>query len=362
MSQNGKLVLVIAVLALVILIMSYFIWNNSSNSTDSNTNGSGFEQVEMDNDSEQDKTEEIKKEDTKLEEEKKVEEKPVTNTDSNNGSTELAKFSQSKQTLGVDSSKDEYKIVSFLDSDKSSYRRFTFRVEFTGADKNSAKLPLTVAEYRSDLSSVRLNFSDISNDSSGIGYQASKDINVKGIVRVYHAITGVVGDSTYDIGTSKATKFYLTSTEISKGVWDINLDVEYPGTTSGSSVDLGSTTFSKTKQVINGAKTSDGASASGFSYSASGGVFQLVLTVNGSSTKPIPDSYAEYSGGKLQLVLTDSSDIFGNGKEYDLPSVGKLKVLRSGNQSTYIMENVSDKEFKLYGTQAPNQIILEVKL
>jgi hypothetical protein len=359
MSQNGKIVLIVALLALVLLVVSYFIWNSSQKDTEDKTNDSAFEQVVLVEEEEKDVKNDTNKTEEDKEDEKEVETEVETKIPT---TTDLSKFSQAKQTLGTKSTKDEYRVVSVTDTDKGEYRRITFKVEYLGADKNTSKLPLSYAEYRSDLSAIRFIMSGISEDKSNIGYQSSRDINTKGIVRIYHAVTGVIGDSTYDIGTTKATGFYLTAVELSKGNWEINLDVKYPGAVTGSTVDLGSTTFSKTKQSIVGAKTADGASASGFSYSASGGVFQLVLNVQGSATKPIPDSYAEYSGGKLQLVLTDSSDIFGNGKEYELPSIGKLTVLRSGNKSTYVLDNVSDKEFMLYGTQSPNQIILEVKL
>jgi hypothetical protein len=277
-------------------------------------------------------------------------------------SGDFSKYSQNKQTVGTDNSKTDYKLTAVSNSDQSSFRRFIFKIEYTGSNASTSKLPNVNAEYRSDLSAIRVIVNSLNDDKSGIGFQDSVDINKNGVTRLYHAVTGVAGTGTYDVGLAKATDFYLYTKDISSGVWEVYLDVKYPGSVSSGAIDLGSTTYSKNKQTISGAKTADGAASSGYSYNSEAGVFQIVFNVQGSATKPIPDTYAEYSGGKLQMVFTDIQDIFGSNKQYDLPTVGTMRIVRSGNVSTYIFDGVTNKDFKLYGTQGPNQVILEIKL
>jgi hypothetical protein len=286
----------------------------------------------------------------------------VTPTPSTTGATDFSKFSGSKQTVGSNPSKAEYRVSTVTNSDQTDFRRFIVRIEYTGSTVATAKFPTSYAEYRSDLSAIRLITTGISEDKSGFGYQDSIEINTKGIIRLYHAVTGVIGEDTFDIGVSKSTDFYLYTKDISAGVWDLYLDVKYPGVTTSSTIDLGSKDFSKLKQNIVGGTTADGARSVSYSFVAEGGVFQLAFNVQGSSTKPLPDSYAEYVNGKLVMVFTDITDVLGNGYTKDFPSIGVMRVERTGNMSKYTFDSVTNKDFKLYGLQSPNQVVLEIKL
>jgi len=316
------------------------------------------------NSSKTDPTEDEEDENTDKETE---EEKTTTNTGNNNGSTntgtvaDFTKYNSNKQTVGENSTK-QYKISSLTNSSFTGYHRFVFDME--GNTANTTQKPKVTAEYAASSNVIKISLDNIVKDSSGIAFQDSLDINKEGIVRIYHNISGNDVVSVYDIGVAKTPVYYLQIADNGTNKWKVTLDVKYPGAVAQTGLDLGtSNTFSQTKQTITGAKAADSAALNRYSYYAANGVLTVVFEVSGSAQKPVPSTYAEYSAGKLNLVFEDlSSCAFGNGFNGELPSVGTINMSKSGNKSTFVFGGVTNKDFKLYGTTNPNQVVLEIKL
>ena len=327
------------------------VTNDNKNTTNSNTTSNTTKTNDTDDE-----------EDTEEEEDK-----TSTNTGNNNGSTntgtttDFSKYNSNKQTVGESSSK-QYKINSLTNSPFTGYHRFVFDLE--GNTANTTQKPKVTAEYVSSSNVVKISLENIVKDSSGIAFQDSVDINKEGVVRIYHNISGNDVVSVYDIGVSKTPVYYLQIADNGTNKWKITLDVKYPGAVAQTGLDLGtSNTFSQTKQSITGAKSAEGAILSRYSYYAASGVLTVVFEVTGSAEKPVPTCYAEYASGKLNLVFEDlSSNVFGNGFSGELPSVGNVTMNKVGNKSTFVFNGVTNKDFKLYGTTNPNQVILEIKL
>jgi len=304
-----------------------------------------------------DTTEEETEEDTIAEEEEEEEEEEDTTVEEEEEDTsdtvDLTNFSQNNQTVGSAGAKN-YDLTSISNSSMGDYHRITFNVKGT----STSSTPYVTAQYKSELSSIRVVVNGLKTDTSGIAFQDSVSINKDGVTQIYHNISGVEGVAHYDIGVSKAANFYLHYEKTSSTEWKVYLDVEYPGATSGS-IDLGSTTFTKTKQSITGGTSADGAGINTIYWNNK----TLTIEVTGSTEKPLPNCYAEYQGGKLKLVFTDLAyNVFGSPKDFgSIGGLGRVTMVKSGNTSTFTFEDISSSNFKLSGTLGPNQIMLEVQ-
>lgn len=280
------------------------------------------------------------------------EEEDITDT----SDVDFSNFSRDEQSVGEEN-ENEYSLLSLTDEELSGYHRFTFVIQ--GKD-GAEDLPSIVVDYKSALGSIRVDFNSMTSDSSGIAYQGSRSIDTEGITRIYHNISADQTEELYDIGVAESTPFYLSSSEVSAGKWNIILDVKYPGE-SDLEIELGSTSLSTEAQTIAGAVSSDGAAVTGYSYSVSGGQLVFIWTVTGSASKPIPSVSAELGeDGMLNVefesVLSDK--VSSAADEMELPSGIGLTY----SDGAYHFEVGADSEFKLSASTSPNQVELTVKL
>lgn len=265
-------------------------------------------------------------------------------------------FSEDTQVVGEESDA-EYGLTSLSDESLTGYHKFTFVMS---SDDEGAGVPYVNAEYKSSLGSIRIVLNQTTSDNSGIAYQGSRSINVEGISRIYHNISSNQTEELYDIGVSESTPFYLYSEEVSAGVWNVILEVKYPGE-STLDIDLGSTELSSEDQSISGSVASDGAAVTGYSYSVSGGQLIFVWSVKGSSSNPIPSVSASLGDDGILNVAFESLEydkVSGSASSISLP--GSIGFTYSSG--AYHFEVGADATFKLSASTNPNQVELTVDL
>ncbi len=286
-----------------------------------------------------------------IEEEKIVEEKEIVVGD-------FSKFSNENQEIG-NVGNDVYKITLFTEKPMEGFHRFVFEVEGSGT------LPNVSVSYKPELGAIRLLFKEIEEDNSGLGYQKSYDIEKDGVVKVFHNVSPNSKEEVYDIGVAKSTVFLLHSKKLEDGKWQINLDVKYPGE-SDLEIDKGSDDFSSDEQSIEGAKSSDGARITNYSYGVEENTFRFIWTVRGSESKPIPEVRARYNEeGELTVVFPDlDSDYIGRDRN-EAELIGNVESVswnRVANETIYRFVLKEKKDFRLKSSLSPNQVILEVEL
>jgi hypothetical protein len=273
--------------------------------------------------------------------------------------TDFSDYKNSSQSVGSKNS-NKYRLKSVTDTSEDGYHSFVFVTQ--GATSEVMDIPYVVVSYNSSQSAIRVDFAGMTKDTTGIGYQKSRAINKEGVVKLYHNISSDSTEELYDIGISKETVFKVTSKDLADNSWEIKVDVKYPGASTTSDEDFGSDTFSKDLQSLDGALSADNAKVLSYSFSNAGGILTITYTVSGSSNRPVPSATAQMQSSDLELVFTDVVTDAAY-KSLDGKKLGGLNIetSRSGNKSTYLFKNVS-KEFKLYGSKSPNQVVLEIKL
>jgi len=267
-------------------------------------------------------------------------------------------FSTESQTVGAASS-SKYTIEEVSNTSHTDYHEFVFTLSSTGTDD-----PNVIAEYKSSLGVIRLDFNQIEKDSSGIGYQKEVSINKEGISRLYHNVSSDQTEELYDIGVTKETAFKLMSEKVGDN-WEITIYVQYPGESS-STVDTGSTAFSTQAQSITGVDAAKGATISSYTYGASGSVLKFVWNVSSTDANPIPTVNAAYDS-ENHLVVTFTS--LKTDKVYlavdgiSLPGSLAMQTEKSGESTIYTIGGFSSQaEYKLSASTSPNQVVLEIQL
>lgn len=272
--------------------------------------------------------------------------------------TDFLQYSEEKQEVGS-STDTKYTLTSIEDSSKGDYHRFVFELE---GDESKTDEPPVIAQYKSSRSAIRVTLSDVESDEAAITYLSDRAIGKNGIVKLYHNVSNEENVSVYEIGVSQPTSFYLHLNSTGS-TQQVVVDVRYPGSTSeGSETTLGSATFSKSHQDLDGATASEGAKVTGFSYRSAGGVLSMYFVVSGSVSEPLPKAFAEYSDGDLKLTFPDLKSYTVPGDEHTLPGVGLVKVSKNGNKVVYTFTQVHNNKFKLDGSLSPNEISFEVEL
>lgn len=281
-----------------------------------------------------------------------------TSTDTEESTQVITGFSTESQTVGAASS-SKYTIEEVSNTSHTDYHEFVFTLSSTGTDD-----PNVIAEYKSSLGVIRLDFNQIEKDSSGIGYQKEVSINKEGISRLYHNVSSDQTEELYDIGVTKETPFKLVSTKEGSN-WNITIYVQYPGESS-STVDTGSTAFSTQAQSITGVDAAKGAAISSYTYGISGGVLKFVWNVSSTDTNPIPNVNAAYDS-ENHLVVTFTS--LKTDKVYlavdgiSLPGSLAMQTEKPGESTIYTIGGFStQKEYKLSASTSPNQVVLEIQL
>ena len=332
-----------------ILLGSSFFLTGCSLKKNTEYDDSKVDIVDIDEEDEEDTTE---SNETSTEDEEAEENEESSETED----TDYSNFSRDEQTVGAEN-ENEYSLTTLTDTAMSGFHRFSFTVE---AKEGATDILYVTADYRSSLSSIRMDLNGITSDNSGIAYQGSRSINKEGIARIYHNISSDQTEELYDIGVSESTPFYLHYEEVFSGKWNIVLDVKYPGE-SELDIDLGSTEFSTEDQSISGSVADDGAAVTGYSYSVSGGQLVFVWTVTGSSSKPIPSVSADLGDDgilnvKFESVVSDK--VASAADSIELP--GNIGLTYSSG--AYHFEIGAGSEYKLSASISPNQIELTVKL
>ena len=281
-----------------------------------------------------------------------------TSTDTEESTQVITGFSTESQTVGAASS-SKYTIEEVSNTSHPDYHEFVFTLSSTGTDD-----PNVIAEYKSSLGVIRLDFNQIEKDSSGIGYQKEVSINKEGISRLYHNVSSDQTEELYDIGVTKKTAFKLISEKVGDN-WEITIYVQYPGESS-STVDTGSTAFSTQAQSITGVDAAKGATVSSYTYGVSGGVLKFVWNVSSTDTNPIPNVNAAYDS-ENHLVVTFTS--LKTDKVYlavdgiSLPGSLAMQTEKPGESTIYTIGGFStQKEYKLSASTSPNQVVLEIQL
>jgi hypothetical protein len=270
-------------------------------------------------------------------------------------------YSKTKQSIGVES-EFEYTVNGLEDTSQSGYHAFTFNISST----EEASVPYIVVEPVLDKGVYRLTLKNVVEDSSGLAYQNSREVNKGAITGIYRAVTSLENTSIYEIGFLGNNLFKLEYEELGENSWSVVVKVSYDLKYSPPNVDFGSTEFSNELQEISGMDSSDGARIASYSYSVSGGVLKFVFSVASGTSNPIPTVQAEYDEENILVVefpsLT-SDKVAGWGSTITLPAGIQVAVSRAGESSVYRFGGIGGKkDFKLSATQAPNQVIVEIKI
>ncbi len=287
-----------------------------------------------------------------------AEEEDDTSTEENEETQTITGFSTESQTVGATSS-SKYTIEEVSNTSHADYHEFVFTLSSTGTDD-----PNVIAEYKSNLGVIRLDFNQIEKDNSGIGYQKEVSINKEGISRLYHNVSSDQTEELYDIGVSKETSFKLMSEKVGDD-WNITIYVQYPGESS-STIDTGSTDYNTQAQSITGVDASKGATISSYTYGSSGGILKFVWNVSSTDANPIPNVNAAYDS-ENHLVVTFTS--LKTDKVYlavdgiSLPGSLAMQTEKPGESTIYTIGGFSTKaEYKLSASTSPNQVVLEIQL
>jgi hypothetical protein len=300
--------------------------------------------------------------DIDTEDEEIVEEQEITTDEEDINDTVLEGFSSTKQTAGVDS--DAEYTLKPIDLDAlTDYYRVTLLFETVTEDYTASKLPYITAEYSSSKNAVVLRIDGLDKDESGIATMKSIDINKQGLTKIYHAVSGTAGIAVYEIGSSSKPEFKLSVDSVNAA--KVYLDVKYPTLTEEVVNPTGrNEDFTLTKQIIVGGKSANGSGITRLSWLSSGGILNIVFEVKGDEAQPVPDCYAEYVDGKLNLVFTDLKySTSKTTQTYTLPTVGSVRLVPMENgEYRYVFDSVTDKMFRLNKNLSPNQIQFEIKL
>lgn len=279
-----------------------------------------------------------------------------TNTDS-------IKFETAKQTRGT-STEVIYTIDSLQKSDKNTYYSLLFQISSIG---NTTDSPLVSAEYIASKNIIRVVFNGIQTDKTGLGYSQSGDINLNNITNISHTITGKSELHYFDVGVLNSSPyFYLSMVDDGSNKWNVELKIKYDSVVKDVGENLGTEQFGTNQVDIVGSTAADGVTLNGYSYIASGGVYKMIFSVNGPSSKPYPsvNAYNNTNGDLVVEFPSVASDVFGNTSKTltSTGSIGPVEFVRSGQSSKYVFTNTNNNQFKIKASKAPASITLEIKL
>lgn len=339
----------IILLIIIIIAFAIFIFtrNNNKKTTDNETNDATQEQENTTNDS--------KDKDTSNKTNNIEEDKDDKDDEDNNDYTE---YTTTSMTIG-EKTETTYTINSITNTQKTGYHEILFSI--TSSNKDTQ--PYITAKYESSAGVISVQLNQITKDNSGIAHQESEKINIKGISQIYRSVTTIEDEEVYEIGVSSSTKFKLESKQEDSGEWNVYLYIKYPGESTKTNIDLGSTEFSTEKQTITGATSGENASITGYSYSTNNGILKFIWEVSADGDTPIPSVESEYKDGKLTITFKSlTSDRTSSGK-ISLVNGLTLAPTRAGEETTYIVEGLEENtEYKLSASTSPNHINLEIKL
>ena len=278
------------------------------------------------------------------------------------GSSDLEGFNKEAWVLG-ESSEYEYSIEEILAEEGVGYHVFKFTIS---SSVQEATTPLfTVTPILSN-GVFRVSLTNIFDDNTSVTHSKGIVVNKSGITGLTRLVTDSDTTRAYDIGVLGLNKLKVEVENNDVGTWVFLVKVSYDSKYTAPTIDFGSTEFSSEVQEIEGVTVSEGAKILDYSFIYSSGVLKFSLEVASGASNPIPSANAAYNEDG-QLVLTfpslEQDKVSGWSKTISLPAGISAEILRSGDQSIYTFNGISNtKPFKLSATQSPNLVILEIDL
>ena len=333
---------------ILVLILSSVLLSGctkkESEETDTQTDTSVTEQEEI--------------EEEKPEEEKPVEEKEESPQDSGN----LEGFGKEKVVLGQ-ASEFEYTLDSIEAKEGEGYYEFTFKIS---SSQEGAVAPLFTVTPLLSKGVFRVSLTNIFDDNSTITHSKGVAIN-KGAIT---ALTRIVTDSDttrgYDIGVQGNNQFKVDMQQEGDSVWIFSVKVSYDTNYSAPVIDFGSTEFSSEPQKIEGVTSQQGAKIVDYSYIYSSGILKFSLEVASGASNPIPSLTAQYNDEGVLVVTFPSLEqdkVSQWGSVINLPSGVNVEISRTGQESVYMFNGISDKKpFRIGASQSPNLVNIEIDL
>lgn len=360
-AQNTSVFGVIAAIVLVILIavVGYFIWNGLKSDT-GETESDTVTDIEDEEDSKNEKTEDTNENVTEDEDEGEAEES-TDNTEDETQIEDFANFSSDTQTLGssTDKASAKYTLASITDTQQAGFHRFVFQLESTQTDFAKVEVQLV-----SSGGYIRVLLDRVTEDTSGLIYQGTRDINKEGVLKLYHAVTPNESEEVYQIGISSDTPFYLHSESGLKVV----LDVKYPGapTDTGSAEDP--MVFTTSETTLTGTNTASDVRLTNYSWSTESSVVKFIWGTSSASGNPTPPTNVKYNAlaktvtvnftGILSDAVIGSDGTFST----DLSTViDEVTGSRSGTTSTFAFHLNKESRYRIYRSSSPNQVVLDIE-
>ena len=298
------------------------------------------------------------------EEEKPVEEKPVEEKEEStqDSSGNLEGFGKEKVVLGQ-ASEFEYILDSIEAKEGEKYYEFTFKIS---SSQEGAVTPLFTVTPLPSKGVFRVSLTNIFDDNSTITHSKGVAIN-KGAIT---ALTRIVTDSDttrgYDIGVQGNNQFKVDMQQEGDSVWIFSVKVSYDTNYSAPVIDFGSTEFSSEPQKIEGVTSQQGAKIVDYSYIYSSGILKFSLEVASGASNPIPSLTAQYNDEGVLFVNFPSLEqdkVSQWGSVINLPAGVKVEISRTGQESVYMFNGISDKKpFRIGASQSPNLVNIEIDL
>jgi len=269
-------------------------------------------------------------------------------------------YSTGSQDVGEDTEE-----LFALDSIDVSKGEEVMEIEyvFTGDDiSEDSSIPVS-AENKSSLGAMVIVISNVESDDTDMDYDESISVNKEGITNLTKIVSGSSNTAKYNLGFVDSPEYYLYEPETVGDTLIVKFSIKYPGGKI-SEEEYGVEEFTSEDVTVESSTADNGVRISGYTYSASGGVLRYVFKTSSNTGSPIPSFEGSITDGTLTVVFPSlSADIIysSSGGTVSLPAGVTLNITRSGNQSAYEFVGVGD-EYKLYGTESPNQVILEVRL
>jgi hypothetical protein len=338
----------IVAVVLVVFVIGSFIWIANKNKSEDT----------------QEETEEETQETTPSEEEKEeAEEIEEVDVSEKSGDSEAedapseSDFSTDSQSVGDEEVQDAV-LGTMEQQGYEGFLRIIFNINSEGG------IPYTTATLESGSNMIRLKFIGLLDDNSGVSVGSQAAVAGSVVSTILHNVTSEEHVSYYSIGIKEATPFYLHTLSD-----QVVLDIKEQAVENGEEV---SGEFSKEAQTIEGDAQGNVIIMEGISHQdlSSEGVFRITYRIKSIGSGNIPHVEAEltdYEGGKaVKVVISNMSSDFAASGNYDesYNSVGGVIGMKgsfSANVSTYYIKLSISKNYKLYYTQAPAQILVDIK-
>lgn len=294
-----------------------------------------------------------------------------------------ADYSTENQTVGEEAEAATYSISQLLAQRYDSFQRIQFTIG--GVDADDLIYPLTSAVYNDEVSSIRITFKDILEDTSGLDYDESVNVSDSVVSAISH-ITVEGNDEVYEVALTGSTGFYLHTYE-SGGDTIIALDVKEvetnddPDTETTPTVaptqtpdngDTGSGAndeFSQADKSISATATGNTVKIASYNFFDGPEVFTYRLFLEGSGD-PVPGTTVALDGTTLTMTVKNVSvdAIVGNGgsgstdfAERGVSDINTVEITNSSNVSTFVFDLDAATDFRVMMEEEGNVLRLEIQ-